>query len=96
MKHHGAFRRGTRAKLRKNHTDAGKISLRKFFQELLEGERVVLKAEPAYQKGMYYPRFHGRNGLVMKKRGNCYEVLIKDGDKDKLLVIHPIHLTRQV
>jgi large subunit ribosomal protein L21e len=95
MRHHGAFRRGTRSKLRKNHTDKGKISLRKFFQELNVGDKVVLKAEPAYQKGMYYPRFHGRNGMVMDKRGDCYEVLIKDGEKDKLLIVHPIHLMRQ-
>jgi len=94
MKHHGSFRRKTRSKLRKHYKTKGKISIRKFFQEFNEGDRVVLKAEPAYQKGMYYPRFHGKSALVLGQRGRCYEVLIKDGKKDKMLIVHPVHLKK--
>ncbi len=94
MKHHGSFRRKTRHKLKKNYKQKGKISIRQFFQEFKEGDRVVLKAEPAYQKGMYYPRFHGKSGLILNKKGHCYEVLIKDGNKEKLLIVHPVHLMR--
>jgi len=94
MKHHGGFRRKTRHKLSKHYKEKGKLSLRKYFQSFKEGDRVVLKADPAYQKGMYYPRFHGKSGLVFKKKGECYEVLIKDGKKDKLLIVHPVHLKR--
>ncbi|AJF61039.1 TPA: 50S ribosomal protein L21e [Candidatus Woesearchaeota archaeon] len=94
MQHHGSFRRKTRGKLSKGHKEKGKISLRKFFQEFKNGEKVVMKAEPAYQNGMYYPRFHGKSGMVLGKRGECYEVLIKDGRKEKLLIVHPIHLKR--
>ena len=96
MKHHGGFRRKTRHKLGKNYKDKGKVSLRKYFQEFKNGDTVVLKAEPAYQKGMYYPRFHGKAGLVMNKKGECYEVLIKDGKKEKLLIVHPVHLKRLI
>ena len=94
MKHHGAFRRKTRAKLTKHYTKKGKISISRFFREYAEGERVILLAEPGYQNGMYYPRFHGKSGLIMKKRGACYEILIKDGRKDKMVVVHPVHLER--
>jgi large subunit ribosomal protein L21e len=94
MKHHGGFRRKTRHKLGKHYKAKGKISLRSFFADFKEGDRVVLKAEPAYQKGMYYPRFHGRSGIVINKKGHCYEVLIKDGNKEKLLIVHPVHLLR--
>ena len=94
MKHHGSFRRKTRSKLRKNYKERGKISIRKFFQRFQEGERVVLKCEPAVQKGMYYPRFHGRSGIVIGSQGRCYEILIKDGNKDKLVIVHPIHLKK--
>jgi len=94
MKHHSSFRRKTRSKLKKNYKDQGKVSIRKFFQTFIEGDRVILKAEPAHQDGMYFPRFHGRSGLVMKKRGHCYEVLIKDGRKDKMVIVHPVHLKR--
>ena len=94
MRHHTAFRRKTRSKLRKGFKEKGKVSLRKFFQAFAEGDKVVLKAEPAHHKGMYFPRFHGKVGLVMSKRGNCYEILIQDGRKEKLVVVHPVHLMR--
>ena len=42
------------------------------------GDEVILKLEPAVQKGMYFPRFHGKQGTIAAKKGNCYEVNIKD------------------
>ncbi|MFP4118051.1 MAG: 50S ribosomal protein L21e [Candidatus Woesearchaeota archaeon] len=90
----GGFRRKTRHKLSKPVTDKGKLSLTRFFQEFSEGERVVLKAESSYQKGMYMPRFHGKNGIVKKKIGRCYEIAFKDSGKDKKAIIHPVHLKR--
>ncbi len=90
----GGFRRKTRSKLRKNIRDRGKISLRRYLQVFKKGERVLLKAEPAVQKGMYFPRYHGKSGLIKNKIGECYEVLIKDGGKEKTLIVHPVHLKK--
>ncbi len=90
----GGFRRKTRHKLRKNKKEKGKISIRKYFQKFKEGDKVYLKAEPAVQKGMYLPRFHGKAGCIVKKQGECYYVKIKDGKKEKNLLVHPIHLKR--
>jgi large subunit ribosomal protein L21e len=90
----GGFRRKTRAKLRKKKSDKGKLSQRKFFQKLEIGDRVRLTAEPAHHKGMYYPRFHGMVGVVKAKKGACYDVAIKDHNKDKVLIVHPVHLTK--
>ena len=90
----GGFRRKTRSKLKKNVKARGKISIRRYLQAFKQGERVILKAEPAVQKGMYFPRYHGKSGLIKGKSGKCYEVLIKDGGKDKLLIVHPVHLKK--
>lgn len=90
----GGFRRKTRFKLQKNIRQKGKVSLRKYFQEFNEGERCVLKAEPAVQGGMYFPRFHGKSGIVKGKRGACYEIAIKDGKMEKILIVHPVHLIK--
>lgn len=90
----GGFRRKTRSKLKKNVRDKGKISIRKYLQDFKEGEKVTLKIEPAVHEGMYFPRFHNLSGLIKGKKGRCYEVLIKDGEKDKTLIIHPIHLRK--
>ena len=90
----GGFRRKTRGKLSKNVSQKGKISLRKFLQTFNVGDKVDLKAEPAYQKGMYHPRFHGKKGVVSKQVGTCYEVKIKDFTKEKTVVVHPVHMVK--
>jgi len=90
----GGNRRKTRSKFKKNMREKGKVSLTKFFQVFKINERVILKAEPAIQKGMYFRRFHGKTGLVKGMKGKCYEVSVKDGGKEKILIVHPVHLKK--
>ena len=90
----GGFRRKTRSKLRKDPREHGKISLARFLQNFNINDKVILAAEPAYQKGMYHPRFHNKSGIVKAKQGICYKVEIKDGGKLKTFIIHPIHLKK--
>ena len=88
----GRFRRKTRHKLRKSIKERGKISISNYLYEFKLGDKVVLKAEPAVQSGMYFPRFHGIIGVVAGKQGNCFKILIKDINKEKTIIVHPIHL----
>ena len=90
----GGFRRKTRYKFRKEKRRRGKISMTNYFQSFNVGDRVCLHVEPAVQKGMYHPRFMGKNGIIKAKRGRCYEVSIKDMNKGKVVVVHPVHLKR--
>lgn len=90
----GGFRRKTRSKLKKTPRTHGKINLNRYLQEFKINERAVLHAEPAYHKGMYLPRFHGKSGLIKGKQGDCYIIAIKDGGKNKNLIVHPLHLKR--
>ncbi len=90
----GGFRRKTRYKFKKKRKFKGKLSLKRFLQRLEEGDRVTLNLESAYQKGMYHPRFHGKSAIVTGKIGRCYNVLIKDGQKEKTLIVHPVHLRK--
>lgn len=92
----GGFRRKTRHKLHKAIRSKGKISITRYFQKFNDGDKVVLKAEPAVQKGMCHPRFHGKTGIVSGQTGACYHVDIKDGGKQKVMVVHPIHLMRVI
>ena len=94
VKKTGGFRRKTRHKLSKPRRKKGKISIKKFFQSFEKGDKVSLNAEPAVQKGMYFPRFHGKTGIIKKKIGRCYNLLIKDGKKEKTLIVHPVHLKK--
>lgn len=94
MRRIGGFRRKTRSKLKKNIRERGKLSIRRFLQSFEVGDKVSLKAEPAYQKGMYFPRFHGLVGTVKGKQGKAYRVEIKDQTKMKEVIVHPVHLQR--
>jgi large subunit ribosomal protein L21e len=90
----GGLRRKSRSKMTRPAGEKGKISLSLFFQQPSVGDRVVLKVNPAYQKGMYMPRFHGLTGVVQGKKGACFEILIKDRSKEKTLVVHPVHFVK--
>lgn len=90
----GSSKRKTRQIMRKHNSRKGKISFTSYFQKLNIGDTVVLKAEPAVQKGMYFLRFHGKTGVVTGVKGKCYEVRIRDMDKEKTLIVHPVHLKK--
>jgi len=90
----GSLRRKTRSKLKKNIRRKGKISLSRYFQNFDNGDKVRLIMEPSIHKGIYFPRFHNKAGIIKGKQGKCYEILIKDGNKEKTLIVHPIHLKR--
>jgi len=90
----GGFRRKTKHKLSKKVRERGKMSISRYFDNYIAGERVVLVAQPSYQKGMYFPRFHGKTGIIAKKQGNCYLVKINDINKPKIVLVHPVHLKR--
>jgi len=88
------FRKRTRNKFKKNYSSKGKVSIKKFLQKLEIGDKVYLNVEPAYQKGMYRPKFMGKVGTIVGSRGQCYQVEIHDFTKKKTLIVHPVHLTK--
>jgi large subunit ribosomal protein L21e len=94
MKRIGGNRRKTRGKFSKSLSQKGKLYVNKYLQELSEGERVLLKADPTHQGGLFFPRFHGKIGTVVGQQGECYRVSIKDGGKAKTCIVHPVHLSR--
>lgn len=94
VKRIGTSRRNTRHKLRKGVRSRGKISISRYLQSFNAGDRVYLKLEPAVHKGIFFPRFHGKSGVIKGKIGRCYEVLIKDINKEKTLIVHPIHMRK--
>lgn len=90
----GTFRTKSRYKFKKELRQKGKISVSKFFQTFNVRDKVNLVVEPAYQKGMYLPRFMGHTGEIAGKKRICYEVKINDKGKEKILIVHPVHLRK--
>ncbi|MGB9674845.1 MAG: 50S ribosomal protein L21e, partial [Nanopusillaceae archaeon] len=87
-------RRKSRDKLSLDVRDHGKIKIRKILAKYNEGDRVVIKIYSSYHDGMPHPKYHGFIGIIKGKRGDCYEVLINDKGKEKLLIVHPVHLEK--
>jgi large subunit ribosomal protein L21e len=78
----------------KSSRQKGKMSQRAFLQEFQPGDKVTLKLEPAIQRATYLPRFHGKTGIVIRKQGSSYYIKIQDGNKEKQVIAHPVHLRK--
>ncbi|MEM4282734.1 MAG: 50S ribosomal protein L21e [Candidatus Woesearchaeota archaeon] len=94
VKRLGGKARKSRKTLRKSVWQRGKISLARYFAAFKTGEKVCLVAEPAIQSGAHLPRFQGLSGYVKERIGRCYKVVINDGGKEKMVIVHPVHMRR--
>ena len=94
MKRIGGARRKSRNKMKVSLSDKGKLPIKRYLQTFENGDKVLLKAFPAEQKGLFWLRFHGKTGEITGTQGKCYKVNIKDGGKKKTCVVNPVHLIR--
>ena len=78
---------------RKSLRSKGKIKLSKYFQDIEIGDSVSVISELALQP-KFPSKLQGRTGIVEGKRGNSYLIRIKDLNKEKTYIIHPVHLRR--
>ena len=73
----------------------GKLPVSKLIQEFKVNDTVSIVNEPSIQKGQPHPRFHGKTGIVVEKRGRSYLVQISDGKTNKKIISRPVHLVLQ-
>jgi len=88
----GGLRRKSRHKFKKERRKKGKISISRFMQSFDKGQKVHLSIEPSLHKSNYHSRFLGKTGKINGMRGKCYEILIDDKGKEKMIIVHPVHL----
>jgi len=84
------FRSGTRKKLQQK--VAYRPAITKFLQEFKLGQSVVIMPEPSSHKGVPFPRFKGKVGKVVGKRGSAYLVEVKEGGIVKTVISRSEHL----
>lgn len=82
----------SRNKLRKRKRD--KLTINKLLSSFEEGDRVQLDIEPAVHSAMPSPKLQGLTGNVIGHEGINCKVIVKRGNKDKYLVVHPVHLKK--
>jgi len=56
------------------------------------GDQVVIKVDPAIQKGMPHRRYHGKFGVISEVRGRAYVITIKVGNTTKDIIARPEHV----
>lgn len=79
------------ARRAKSVREKGKIKLSSYFRKIDDGMRVAIVDERAVRPN--FPlRLRGLSGVVKGSRGRYLEVEIKDGNKLKTFVLHPVHL----
>ena len=67
------------------------ITVSKLVKTFKIGSKVLI-APKSYLRGVPALRYINREGTIVEKRGECYMVEIRDGNKKKQLVSHPVHL----
>ncbi len=78
---------------RKRQREHGKIKLSRWFQDFKKGDKVAIIRELSVQP-KFPKQLQGRSGAIESKRGDSFIVKIKDLNKEKTYIIHPIHLKK--
>jgi large subunit ribosomal protein L21e len=86
------YRSGARQLLTKEPREHGKLGLSRLLREYEPGNRVLVRIDSSVQKGMPHPRFHGKIGTIIEKRGRSYVVSVPQGAAVKEITIRPEHL----
>jgi len=89
------MKKKTRDKLSKTVRDRGISPVVRAIQDFAPGAKVHVQIDPSIHKGMPHPRFHGKTGEVVGKRGRAFLLKITDGNATKTLVALPEHLIAQ-
>jgi len=87
-------RRKSRATLSKRVREKGRLGLSRLLVNYENGEKVVIRIDPAIHKGAPHKRYQGKVGEVMEKRGSAYLLRIPFSKKDKVIIATPEHLKR--
>ncbi|BDB97688.1 50S ribosomal protein L21e [Saccharolobus caldissimus] len=94
VKHSKGYRTRSRSLLRKNPRERGAIPpLSRLMYEYKPGDYVVIKINSSVYAGMPHRRYQGKVGRIIGKRGRAYEISVKVGSKEKILIVRPEHLS---
>ncbi len=85
------FRWGTRKRLKKA---PGAVGISRYVQSFDNGDRVIIAPTTSSHAGFPFPRFIGKSGDIVSKRGNCFEVRFNDGNAVKKLLLAPEHIRK--
>ncbi|MBT7706638.1 50S ribosomal protein L21e [archaeon] len=71
----------------------GKIRFSEYFKKLKDGDMVSVVAEKSVCSS-FPKRIQGLTGKVVRSQGSFKVVELKDKDKTKTFIMHPVHLRK--
>ncbi|HLD83832.1 MAG TPA: 50S ribosomal protein L21e [archaeon] len=80
--------RGTRFKMQ----SSGKITVNRFLAKFEPGDKVHIDFRS--HQGVPNPKFQGKTGMIISKRGNGYEIKVADMSAAKKIYLKPEHLRK--
>ncbi len=73
--------------------EKGKLRLSSYFKKIEDGSSVAIVSDAGIR--FSHPRrINGSSGKVVESRGKFKVVEIKDGNKLKTFIVHPVHLKK--
>jgi len=79
------------ARQRKKVREKGKLKLSSYFKKIDDDAKVAIVTDLGV-RAAFPKRIKGMSGKVLGSRGKFKIVQIKDGNKMKTFIIHPVHL----
>jgi large subunit ribosomal protein L21e len=93
----GVRKPGKRGKTRQKFKKKGpKTSVNKMVEEFKNGDKVQVVIDSSMHAGLPDKSFHGLTGYISGKRGESYEIELKRGKKDFMVVTTPVHIKKLV
>jgi len=93
VKHSKGLRSRSRGILKKSVRERGAIPRLSYLMiDYKEGDKAIIKINPSIHNGMPHRRYHGKVGTIVGKRGRAYEVKVRLGNKEKIIIVRPEHL----
>ena len=83
--------RGTLSTFTRSLKSRGKLGVTRIFKIFKDGDKVTINLKAGHS-GMPHPRYRGKHGTIVGRRGNSYIVQIRDGNAIKKLISRPVHL----
>ena len=80
-----------RARQTKKVREKGKLRLSRYFKKIDDGAKVAIVTDVGV-RAAFPKRIKGMSGKVLESRGKFKLIQIKDGNKLKTFIIHPVHL----
>jgi len=94
-KSHGERRKFTK-KLKKRPRERGLSPVSRAVQDFNPGDRANIVIDSSVHRGMPNPKFHGKTGTVITKRGRSYVLKVRDMSAFKTVIVAPEHLRSQI